>query len=338
VTTPDPGLGEFDLIRRYFERPAAAHSAEQGVLLGIGDDAALLRMPEDNDLVAAVDTLVAGRHFPPATDAHSIGHRAMAVNLSDMAAMGATPAWATLSLTMPSADAAWLQRFSDGLLDLAREHGVVLVGGDTTRGPLTVSVQILGLVPRGAGLRRSGAQAGDLLAVSGTLGDSGAGLAFCSGAPPNLDRGMIDALIRRFDYPTPRVQLGVAARNVASAAMDISDGLVGDLAKFAAASGLHAHVRVESLPLSTALRAAVSETQAREWALGAGDDYELLLAVSPSRYATLEAAAQRLNLTLTIIGELRSGSGVSWSLHGADYVPAMSGFDHFNQASTEITV
>jgi thiamine-monophosphate kinase len=149
---------------------------------------------------------------------------------------------------------------------------------------------------------------------------------------------MIDALIRRFDYPTPRVQLGVAARNVASAAMDISDGLVGDLAKFAAASGLHAHVRVESLPLSTALRAAVSETQAREWALGAGDDYELLLAVSPSRYATLEAAAQRLNLTLTIIGELRSGSGVSWSLHGADYVPAMSGFDHFNQASTEITV
>ena len=325
----DSGLGEFDLIRRYFERSAAAQDEQHGVLLGIGDDAALLRIPQGSDLVAAVDTLVAGRHFPPATDAHSIGHRAMAVNLSDMAAMGATPAWATLSLTMPGADAAWLQRFSAGLLDLAREHGVVLVGGDTTRGPLTVSVQILGIVPTGAALRRSGAQAGDLLAVSGTLGDSGAGLAFYTAVPPEVDRSTIDALIRRFDYPTPRVQLGLAARHLASAAMDISDGLVGDLPKLAAASGLHAHVRVESLPLSAALRAAVSYSCALEWALGAGDDYELLLAVAPAQYGKLEAAARRLNLSLSIIGELSTGSGVSWSLHGADYTPAVSGYDHF---------
>jgi thiamine-monophosphate kinase len=330
VSRSDSGLTEFDLIGRYFERPAAAHRRDQGVLLGIGDDAALLQLPANSDLVAAVDTLVAGRHFPPATDAHSIGHRAMAVNLSDMAAMGATPMWATLSLTMPTADAAWLQRFSAGLLDLGREHGVVLVGGDTTRGPLTVSVQILGSVPKGAALRRSGARAGDLLAVSGTLGDSGAGLALSTGAlAPAADRGAIDALIRRFDYPIPRVTLGIAARQLASAAMDISDGLAADLPKLAAASGLHAHVRVESLPLSTALRAAVSETQAREWALGAGDDYELLLAASPSMYAKLEAAANRLNLTLSIIGELRRGSGVSWSLHGADYTPTTAGYDHF---------
>ena len=325
----DPGIGEFDLIRRYFERPAAMQDAQAGVLLGIGDDAAVLRLPDGSDLVAAVDTLVAGRHFPPATDAHSIGHRAMAVNLSDMAAMGATPAWATLSLTMPGADASWLQRFSAGLLDLAREHGVILVGGDTTRGPLTVSVQILGSVPKGAALRRSGAQAGDLLAVSGTLGDSGAGLAFYTAVPPGVDRGAIDALVRRFDYPTPRVQLGIAARHLASAAMDISDGLVGDLPKLAAASGLHAHVRVESLPLSNALRAAVSDAQARDWALGAGDDYELLLAAAPATYGKLEAAARRLNLSLSVIGELRTGSGVSWSLHGADYTPAVSGYDHF---------
>jgi len=325
----DCGLGEFDLIRRYFERPAAMQDAQAGVLLGIGDDAAVLRLPDGSDLVAAVDTLVAGRHFPPATDAHSIGHRAMAVNLSDMAAMGATPAWATLSLTMPGADAAWLQRFSAGLLDLAREHGVILVGGDTTRGPLTVSVQILGSVPKGAALRRSGAQAGDLLAVSGTLGDSGAGLAFYAAGPPGVERGAIDALVRRFDYPTPRVQLGIAARQLASAAMDISDGLVGDLPKLAAASGLHAHVRVESLPLSTALRAAVDYPRALEWALGAGDDYELLLAASPATYGKLEAAAHRLNLSLSVIGELRTGSGVSWSLHGADYTPAVSGYDHF---------
>jgi len=325
----DSGLGEFDLIRRYFERPAALQDAQAGVLLGIGDDAAVLRLPDGSDLVAAVDTLVAGRHFPQATDAHSIGHRAMAVNLSDMAAMGATPAWATLSLTMPGADAAWLQRFSAGLLDLAREHGVILVGGDTTRGPLTVSVQILGSVPKGAALRRSGAQAGDLLAVSGTLGDSGAGLAFYTAGPPGVERGAIDALVRRFDYPTPRVQLGIAARHLASAAMDISDGLVGDLPKLAAASGLHAHVRVESLPLSPALRAAVDYPRALEWALGAGDDYELLLAAAPATFGKLEAAARRLNLSLSVIGELRTGSGVSWSLHGADFTPAVSGYDHF---------
>lgn len=330
MNTRQSGLGEFDLIRRYFARDDAAPGAQQGVVLGIGDDAALLRLPEGSDLAAAVDTLVAGRHFPLATGAHSIGHRALAVNLSDMAAMGASPLWATLSLTMPSADAAWLQHFSDGLLDLAQRHGVALVGGDTTRGPLTVSVQILGAVPRGTALRRSGAQAGDLLAVSGTLGDSGAGLEFATAAPHNVDRGVVDTLIRRFDYPTPRVQLGLAARDVASAAMDISDGLVGDLPKLAAASGLHAHCEVERLPISAALRAAVSEAQARDWALGAGDDYELLLAASPAIYPKLEAAARRLNLTLTIIGELSSGSGVSWSLHGADYTPTMSGYDHFS--------
>lgn len=302
---------------------------QQGVLLGIGDDAALLRLPEGSDLVAAVDTIVAGRHFPPATAAHSIGHRALAVNLSDMAAMGATPAWATLSLTMPSADAAWLQEFSSGLLDLAREHGVALVGGDTTRGPLTVSVQILGSVPRGAALRRGGAKAGDLLVATGTLGDSGAGLAFALNAPRDLDRSIVEELIQRFDYPIPRVRFGIAARQSASAAMDISDGLVGDLPKLAAASGVHAHVQVERLPLSAALRAATSETQAREWALAAGDDYELLLAVSPAMYPKLEASARQLNLTLTIIGELSNGSGVSWSLHGVDYKPAVTGYDHF---------
>jgi thiamine-monophosphate kinase len=343
MNAPSSDMGEFELIRRYFSEHEAQRDAMQdaqrGVVLGIGDDAALLRLPEGTDLVAAVDTLVAGRHFPPLTAARSIGYRALAVNLSDLAAMGATPAWATLSLTMPSADAQWLQEFSAGLFDIARQHGVALVGGDTTRGPLTVSVQILGSVPRGAALRRDGAKAGDLLAVSGTLGDSGAGLKFASAALSGADRSSVDrdsaaasaveALIQRFDYPTPRVQLGLAARHVASAAMDISDGLAGDLPKLAAASGVHAHVYVERLPLSAALRASVSVAQAREWALGAGDDYELLLAASPANYPKLEAAARQLNLTLTIIGELSSGSGVSWSADGVDYTPAMPGFDHF---------
>jgi thiamine-monophosphate kinase len=329
-------LGEFELIRRFFSR-AGPPGAQPGVILGIGDDAALLELPKGTDLAAAVDTLVAGRHFPEATAARSIGHRALAVNLSDLAAMGATPSWATLALTLPSADPKWLEGFAAGLFALADAHGVALVGGDTTRGPLTVSVQLLGHVPHGTALRRSGARAGDLLAVSGTLGDAGAGLKFCS-APRAAATPEVEELIRRFDYPCPRVALGLAARGVATAAMDLSDGLLGDLPKLAQASAVHAHVSVERLPLSAALRAAANPQQARDWALAAGDDYELLFAVPPARYGELQAAAHRLNLTLTVIGELRSGEGVSWSLNGEQFAPSGHGYDHFAQASTQITV
>src|SRR6202020_760903 len=329
-------LGEFALIQRFFMRHSAASdsgsAAPSGVILGIGDDAALLDMPPGTELVAAVDTIVAGRHFPEGADARSIGHRALAVNLSDFAAMGATPAWATLALTMPSVDAAWLERFAAGLLDLADANGVALVGGDTTRGPLTISVQLLGHVPRGAALRRTGGRAGDLLAGTGTLGDAGAGLEFVGAVLPETRTAALE-LIRRFEYPEPRVRFGLAARGIAAAAMDLSDGLVGDLPKLAQASGLAAHVSVERLPMSEAMRAAVPLEQAREWALAAGDDYELLLAVPAPRFAELEAAAARLNLTLTAVGELRPGSGVTWSINGKDFVPGSSGYDHFGRAS-----
>jgi thiamine-monophosphate kinase len=325
-------LGEFELIRRFFVRHSAApesgSAAQSGVILGIGDDAALLDMPPGTELVAAVDTIVAGRHFPEGADARSIGHRALAVNLSDLAAMGATPAWATLALTMPSVDAAWLERFAAGLLELADANGVALVGGDTTRGPLTISVQLLGHVPRGAALRRSGARAGDLLAVTGTLGDAGAGLEFVGAVLPETRPAALE-LIRRFEYPAPRVRFGLAARGIATAAMDLSDGLVGDLPKLAQASGLAAHVSVERLPMSEAMRAVVPAAQALAWALAAGDDYELLLAVPAPRYAELAAAAGQLNLTLTTIGELRAGGGVTWSLNGGDFVPGVRGWDHF---------
>ncbi|HTC39696.1 MAG TPA: thiamine-phosphate kinase [Steroidobacteraceae bacterium] len=323
---PDPG--EFELIRRFFVRADSA-ARDPNVLLGIGDDAALLNLPQGTDLVVAVDTIVAGRHFPGGTDARSIGHRALAVNLSDMAAMGAMPAWATLALTMPSADSDWLEKFAAGLLDLADAHSVALVGGDTTRGPLTVSVQILGSVPHGSALRRGGGAAGDILAVSGTLGDAAAGLAFrrASRAAPRSPEAEI--LIQRFDYPTPRVALGLAARGIASAAMDLSDGLIGDLPKLADACGLAAHVCIEALPLSGALRKSVSLGQARDWALAGGDDYELLLAVPANRFTELRDAANQLNLTLTPIGELHAGAGVTWSLNGEDFAPVVSGYDHF---------
>ena len=326
----EPDLGEFDLIRRFFMRGESA--PESGVLLGIGDDAALLDVPRGADLVVSVDTIVAGRHFLEGTDARSIGHRALAVNLSDMAAMGAAPAWATLALTMPSANSEWLEKFAAGFLDLAGAHSVALVGGDTTRGPLTVSVQILGTVAHGSALRRSGGAAGNILAVSGTLGDAAAGLAFLqapTAAKPSPD---VAALIQRFDYPTPRVQLGQAARGIASAAMDLSDGLVGDLPKLADACGLAAHVCVEALPLSMAMRNCVSLGQARDWALAGGDDYELLFAVPANRFTALQGAADQLNLTLTPIGELHAGAGVTWSLDGEHFTPSVSGYDHFGRA------
>jgi thiamine-monophosphate kinase len=322
------GLGEFDLIRLFFQERQTPRG-QSGVILGIGDDAAVLALPPNTELVAAVDTLVAGRHFPEATAAHSIGHRALAVNLSDLAAMGATPAWATLALTLPVVDATWLGQFAEGLLELADAHDVALVGGDTTRGPLTVSVQIMGHVPCGTALRRSGARAGDLLAVTGTLGDGGAGLALVTaGATPPAPLAAQE-LIQRFDYPTPRVRFGSAARGIATAAMDLSDGLVGDLPKLAHASGVAAHVAVELLPLSDALRAAVPYAQARDWALAGGDDYELLLAVPAPRYADLAASADQLNLRLTVIGEIRAGSGVTWSQNGSEFAPSVRAWDHF---------
>jgi thiamine-monophosphate kinase len=333
----EPDLGEFELIRRFFVRGDTA-ARDPNVLLGIGDDAALLHVPQGMDLVVSVDTIVVGRHFPEGADARSIGHRALAVNLSDMAAMGATPAWATLALTIPNADSDWLEKFAAGFLDLADAHSVALVGGDTTRGPLTVSVQILGSVPHGSALRRGGGQAGNILAVSGTLGDAAAGLALLQAPPAARYSPEAEALIQRYDYPAARVELGQAARGIATAAMDLSDGLIGDLPKLADASGLAAHVNIEALPLSRAMRHSVSLSQARDWALAGGDDYELLFAVPANRFNELRGAADQLNLTLTPIGELHAGAGVTWSLNGQDFAPRVSGYDHFGRASTQITV
>ena len=317
-------MGEFDLITRFF----ASDAVTPGVAVGIGDDAAVLRVPDGCDLVAAVDTIVEARHFPTGSDPRSIGHRALAVNLSDMAAMGAQPAWATLALTLPVAEPAWLEGFAAGLMALARRHGVALVGGDTTRGPLAVSIQILGFVPRGQALLRGGARAGDLLAVTGTLGDAGAGLALVQAGAAAGTAAALE-LIDRFEYPTPRVEFGIAARGIASAAMDLSDGIAGDLPKFAAASGLAAHVDVDLLPRSAALRAYATAAQSLDLALSAGDDYELLLAVPRARAARLAEAAAERGARLTVIGEFGPGRGVTWSSKGEKFTPARGGFDHF---------
>jgi thiamine-monophosphate kinase len=201
-----------------------------------------------------------------------------------------------------------------------------------------VSIQALGHVPHGAALLRGGAREGDLLAVTGTLGDAGAGLALATRTLAAADSGAAQELLRRFEYPTPRVEFGLAARGIATAAMDLSDGLVGDLPKLAHASGLAARVEIERLPLSRALESVADARQAREWALSAGDDYELLLAVPPARFPELAARAARLNLRLTVIGELRRGTKVTWTSNGEEVELAIQGYDHFRRASTQITV
>lgn len=319
-------LTEAALIERYFRTCGAQRS---DVRLGIGDDAALLSVPAGTDLVAATDTLVAGVHFPPDSPPASIGHRALAVNLSDLAAMGARPAWALLALTLPEAREAWLEEFAAGLGALAHEHRVALVGGDTTHGPLTVTLQLLGFVPQGSALRRSGAAAGDALFVSGTPGDAAAGLA--------LEQGRLEAprecrayLRERFLLPSPRVALGEGLRGYASACIDVSDGLLGDAGKLAQASGVAAEISFETLPLSEALRAALAEERARMLALTGGDDYELCFAVPAAKVAQLQADLPPQRWGYTRIGTLHQGAGARVLRGGSVMEFSHSGYQHFS--------
>jgi thiamine-monophosphate kinase len=318
-------LTEFELIERYFRDCGAARS---DVIAGVGDDAALLVVPPDIELVAATDTLVAGVHFPEGSPAASIGHRALAVNLSDLAAMGARPTWALLALTIPEAEEVWLAEFAAGLGTLARAHRVALVGGDTTRGPLTVTVQLLGTVPRGGALRRSGGHAGDALFVSGTPGDAAAGLALEQGrlsAPPEA----LTYLRDRFLLPTPRMALGERLRGYASACIDVSDGLLGDAGKLAEASHGGVEISFAELPVSEPLVRAVGEEQARALALTGGDDYELLFTVHPERVAAMLADLPPERWGYTRIGALRAASGAEVVRDGTVMQFSHSGYQHF---------
>ncbi len=316
-------LSEFDLIERYFRNCGARR---EDVELGVGDDAAILQCPAGERLVAAIDTLVEGVHFLRGCPAASVGHRALAVNLSDLAAMGARPAWALLALTLPEADEAWLAEFASGFAELARLHEVVLVGGDTTRGPLCVTVQILGHI-QGAALLRSGGKPGDALFVSGTPGDAAAGLA--------LEQGMLAApaqaqyLRERFLFPTPRVALGSVLREYASACIDVSDGLLGDAGKMAAASGCGADIAYEALPVSQSLAQAVGPERARELSLTGGDDYELCFSVRPGDLDRLLTQLPPQRWGYTRIGTLRAAPGVQVVRNGAPMVLTHAGYEHF---------
>ena len=318
-------LSESALIERYF-RACGAQRAD--VIAGVGDDAALLSVAPGRELVASTDTLVAGVHFPHGTTPAAIGHRALAVNLSDLAAMGAHPAWALLALTLPEADEAWLEEFAAGLDALARTHDVALVGGDTTRGPLCITMQLLGYLPRASALMRSGGHAGDALFVSGTPGDAAAGLALEEGrltAPPEARA----YLRERFLLPTPRIALGERLRGHASACIDISDGLLGDAAKLASASGVGAELSFEALPVSEPLKRTLGDERARELALTGGDDYELCFSVHPQNVARLLAELPPAGWGYTRIGALRSASGAVVTRAGAVMEFSHSGYQHF---------
>jgi thiamine-monophosphate kinase len=316
-------LGEFDLIERFFRRPSLRHD----VLLGVGDDAALLQVPAGEALVAATDTLVEGRHFLAGAPPESIGHQVLAVNLSDLAAMGAEPAWALLSLSIPESDEDWLRRFAAGLYALAERHRVAIVGGDTVRGPLVVTITALGLVEPARALLRAGARPGDLLYVSGWPGEAAAGLAALrSGASASADAD--DPLVRRFLFAEPRIALGRALRGHATAAMDVSDGLLGDLGKLCAASGASARLDLERLPVSEELARRHARSACERFVLFGGDDYELLFTL-PAGTAERVTAELAQSFALTRIGVIEAGGGVQCARGGVPVSVTGGGYDHF---------
>lgn len=321
-------MPEFDLIRRYFTRPAT------GVVLGVGDDAALLRVPEGMELAVSTDMLVEGTHFLPAADPFMLGHKTLAVNLSDMAAMGAAPRWALLAGSLPRENAAWLQAFSDGLFALAGEHGVALIGGDTTRGPLVLCVTILGEVPSGAALRRDGAKAGDDIWVSGRLGEAALALAHLQGRL-QLPDGEFQSCARRLHQPQPRVALGLALRELAHSAIDISDGLLADLGHILERSQVGASIDFSALPLPPVLRnllggGGIGRELALHCALAGGDDYELCFTAPSAGRADISALAQRLSLPLARIGVILEQPGcLVQDADGSPIEIKETGYDHF---------
>ena len=313
-------MAEFDLIARIRQRVAQ----RDDVALGIGDDAALLRVPAGRELAVAMDTLNTGVHFPSETAPADIGWKALAVNLSDLAAMAAEPAWCTLSLSLPQADADWLDAFLDGFLGLAALHGVALVGGDTTRGPLSVCVTVHGFVAPGHARRRDAARVGDTVWVSGTLGDAAGAL-----AQWREGKAADPCLRERLDRPTPRLALLPVLRH-AHACIDVSDGLLADLGHVCAASGVGVQIDIDALPASAALRANFDADMRRRLQATGGDDYELCFTAPACAREAIEREAATAGVAVTAIGRVVAGEGVqALDADGSPWVVERKGYDHF---------
>ena len=318
---------EFDIIQRYFREGAGKVSDAHAktIRCGIGDDCAVLAIPAGEELLLSVDTLVESVHFPKAYSPALLARRALAVCVSDLAASGASPLAFTLALTLPVVDENWLSEFSAALAQTASEFGVVLVGGDTTRGPLCMSLQVMGSAPAGQALLRSGAQIGDLIYVSGSVGDAHAALACLDQAPQNLNDDQ-RYLLARYHAPTPRLALGFKLRNLATAAIDISDGLAADLTHIVNASGVAAVLNLQNLPISPALQRT---GDAVDSALSGGDDYELCFTVPASRRADIAVLGKSLNLALTEVGYIEAGSGLRCYDAQQNLYSPRGGYQHF---------
>ncbi|WP_431125365.1 thiamine-phosphate kinase [Variovorax paradoxus] len=318
-------MGEFDLIARYFKRPAKRSP------LGVGDDCALLAPAPGMQLAVSSDMLVEGRHFLSTVDPARLGHKALAVNLSDLAACGARPLAFTLALALPGVDEPWLEGFSRGLFALADEHGCELVGGDTTRGPLNICITVFGEVPTGAALLRSGARAGDDIWVSGTLGDARLALEVFRGTLA-LPADVFAAARMRMEQPTPRVALGQALRGTASAAVDVSDGLVGDLGHILASSRVGATLDADAAAsvVAAAAGSGLGTDVLRTCALSGGDDYELVFTAAPSARAAVEQAGKESATRVTRIGRIEADAGLRIvDASGAPIAQRFGSFDHF---------
>lgn len=315
-----PALGEFDLIRRYFTSSALPGN----VIIGVGDDCAVLSVPVGCDIAISVDTQVVGVHFHPDAEPAAVASRALRCAASDLVAMGADPLGFTLALTLPAVDENWLEKFSAGLLQTAQQLHCPLIGGDTTRGPLCISVQVHGSVPTGKALRRTGAKAGDDVWVSGSLGDGAAALALIE-KKITVSQEAENYLFKRFYHPDIDFSLGVKLRELASSGIDVSDGLLADLGHICAASAVGACIELEKLPIAVVWRNSVSLQQAQQWALGGGDDYRLCFTAAPQHSAVLQASGG-----LHCVGRIVAGAGVSVvDRNGVPCQIMNDGFRHF---------
>ncbi|MGH8752964.1 MAG: thiamine-phosphate kinase [Burkholderiales bacterium] len=316
-------LSEFEIISRYFTHPAP-HA-----VLGVGDDAALVKVAKGMELVVSTDMLVSGTHFFPGTDPYKLGHKALAVNLSDMAAMGATPRWTTLSLSLPEADEKWLRPFAKGFMDLARAQQVDLIGGDTARGPLNICVQIMGEVPAGKALRRDGAKPGDEIWVSGRLGDAALALVHLQNRI-HLEVQEAQVCLNKLHTPAARVVLGRHLLGLAHSAIDISDGLLADLGHILERSGVAAVIEFAAFPKSAVLQKYLKHDAARQALLSGGEDYELCFTASKKKSVELAKLSRKLRLPLTRIGRIEKGQGLTLlDATGKRMVWKAKGYDHF---------
>lgn len=320
-------MNEFALIARFFAEQVRHHRAD--VVLGIGDDCAILDVAQGQQLLLTTDTLVSGVHFPESTAPYDIAYKALAVNLSDLAAMGATPCWITLALTLPAVDESWLAAFSQGLFTLANEFNVELIGGDTTRGPLAITIQAHGLVPKGQAIRRSGARPGDWIYVTHHLGDAGCALQHLLGQRI-IKTSLLAPMLRQLNQPDPRIKEGLLLRGWASAMIDISDGLVADLGHILHHSAVGALLQVDDLPLSTELRQAVSLSDALHHALCSGDDYELCFTIPAHKKTAFDAFSTEQGCSMSCIGRITEEQQLLFTgTHSSLLAASLQGYTHF---------